>query len=259
VRCTFFEHRQHRAHNGARRANFDAIRVNMPGAGRKKLAEKLVGAVDEMNLHAATSIGVCDARHRFSISCQKAPKSVTVNANPALHMSGADRAALAYSVLTSRCADEMSRRLSMAERARLREGLSRVKLASDDDRMAAIQALVQAVRKGVTFPSPRAHDASSCPFTVVESHPRGRVIEVLERAAAREPVIAAVTLCHLSRPIRDELWSSLTPEAKSAIFGELDAVPDISNARTRIYARDIMSRLGRAIRTSSITPIVRLR
>ena len=117
--------------------------------------------------------------------------------------SGADRAALAYSVLSSRCADEMSRRLSVIERARLREGLSRVKLASDDDRMAAVRALVQAVRCGVTFPSPRAHDANSCPFTVVESHPRVRVLEVLERLANREPVIAAVTLCHVSRAIRD--------------------------------------------------------
>lgn len=184
---------------------------------------------------------------------------MTVTAEPALNTSGQDRAALAYSVLSSRCADEMARRLSVIERARLREGLSRVRLATDADRMAAVHSLVQAVKKGVTFPSPRAHDASSCPFTVVESHPRARVLEVLERLASREAVVAAVTLCHLSRAIREELWSLLSPEAKSAIFAELDAVPDISNARTRIYARDVMARLGRAIRSGSIATAVRLR
>jgi len=124
--------------------------------------------------------------------------------------------------------------------------------------MAAVQALAQAVRKGVTFPSPRAHDANSCPFTVVEGHPRARVLEVLERVALREAIAAAVTLCHVSRSVRDELWTALSAEAKSAIFGELDAVPGVSNARTRIYARDITSRLGRAIRNSG-SPAVLLR
>jgi hypothetical protein len=165
--------------------------------------------------------------------------------------SGTERAALAYSMLSTRCADEVARRLSATERTKLREGLSRIRSASDEERFAAVNELARAVKKGVQFPLPRAHDEATCPFRVVESHPRRHVIDVLERVAVREPLQAAVTLCHFGRAMRDELWAQLSVDARSAIIGELDAVPGISSTRTRIYARDITARLGRAIRNTS--------
>jgi hypothetical protein len=174
-----------------------------------------------------------------------------VAAETVLPESGSERAALAYSMLSTRCADEVARRLSATERTRLREGLSRIRDASDAQRFAAVNELARTVRKGVQFPLPRAHDEATCPFRIVESHPRRHVIDVLERVAVREPLQAAVTLCHLGREMRDELWTQLGVEARSAVIGELDAVPGISSARTRIYARDITARLGRAIRNTS--------
>src|SRR5215472_10922871 len=107
-------------------------------------------------------------------------------------------------MLSSRCADEVARRLSAGERTRLREGLSRVRSADDGERTAAITALIAEVRKGVQWPKPSAHDENTCPFRVVESHPRQRVIDVLERVAMREAIEAAVTLCHLPRTLRKE-------------------------------------------------------
>ena len=178
-----------------------------------------------------------------------------------LPASGTERAALAYSMLSTRCADEVARRLSATERTKLREGLSRIRSASDEERFAAVNELARAVRKGVQFPLPRAHDEANCPFRVVESHPRRHVLDVLERVAMREPLQAAVTVCHLGRSMRDELWAQLSADARCAIISQLDAVPGISIARTRIYARDITSRLGRAIRNTSaaVGPVGSLR
>jgi len=49
----------------------------------------------------------------------------------------ADRAALAFSLLPTRTADLVNRRLTVAERKRLREGLTRTRDATDAERHAA--------------------------------------------------------------------------------------------------------------------------
>ena len=170
-----------------------------------------------------------------------------------LHGSGIDRAALAFSVLPTRCAETVNERLTIGERLRLREGLSRTRGASDGQRMEAFRALAMAVDRGFQWPRPSAHDDADCPFRVaVESHPRQRAVEVLERVHKREPLEAAVTLCHLPGALRDELWNGLSSDAQSAIIIALEEVHDVSTVRTRAYARDITTRLSRSIRFSRV-------
>jgi hypothetical protein len=173
-----------------------------------------------------------------------------VSGPPPLPPSGVDRAALAFSILPAKCADVVNRRLTVVERMRLREGLARVRSATDDERLAAIKALATEVDQGMNWPRPSMHDDADCPFRVVESHPRARVIDVLERIAAREPLEVAVTLCHLSGGVREELWHGLSSDARAAIMPELDDVHGVSSVRTRAYARDIAARTSRAIRRS---------
>jgi hypothetical protein len=163
---------------------------------------------------------------------------------------GIDKAALAFSVLPTRCADAVSQRLTTAERIRLRDGLARVRAADDRLRMDAFHDLAQAVDQGFQWPRPSLHDESDCPFTVVESHPLARVLEVFERVAAREPLEIAVTLCHLKSSVREKLWNALSVEAQGAIVPALEEVHGVSTVRTRAYARDITTRLSRAVRFS---------
>src|SRR5262249_19227228 len=107
--------------------------------------------------------------------------------------SSVDRAALAFSVLSTRSAEQITRHLSLSERHRLREGLARVRNASDEQRVAAVRALAGAVRHGMSWPRPSVHDDADCPFRIVSSHPRARVVDVFERIAVREPLEVAVT------------------------------------------------------------------
>jgi hypothetical protein len=170
-----------------------------------------------------------------------------------LHGSGIDRAALAFSVLPTRCAETVNERLTVGERLRLREGLSRVRDATDGQRMQAFHALAMAVDRGFQWPRPSVHDDVDCPFRIaVESHPRQRAIDVLERVHKREPLEAAVTLCHLPGALRDELWNGLSTNAQSAITIALEDVHGVSTVRTRAYARDITTRLSRSIRFSRV-------
>jgi hypothetical protein len=162
--------------------------------------------------------------------------------------SGVERAALAYSLLPLRFADAVNDHLSIAERQRLREGLARVREASDQSRIEAIQALVTAVRRGVVFPRPAAHDDTDCPFHPVGEHPRRRVVDVLERVARRDALEVVVTLCHLREDVRQELWAGLDPETRVLLLPRLEEVHLMSAARTREYARDMNARLTRAAR-----------
>jgi len=162
--------------------------------------------------------------------------------------SGVERAALAYSLLPVRFADAVNDHLSVADRQRLRDGLARVREASDHSRAEAIRALVAAVRRGVVFPRPAAHDDNDCPFSPVGDHPPDRVVEVLERVARRDALEVVVTLCHLRADIRQELWDGLHADTRAYLLPRLDEVHLMSTARTREYARDMNDRLSRAAR-----------
>jgi hypothetical protein len=164
--------------------------------------------------------------------------------------SGVDRAALAFSLLPVRFADEVNEHLSVAERQRLREGLARIREATDYTRVEAVRDLVAAVRRGVVFPRPAAHDDNDCPFQAVGSHPRTRIVEVLERIARRDALEVVVTLCHLSEDVRQELWDGLTPGTRAFLIPRLEEVHLLSTSRTREYARDMNARLARSARQS---------
>jgi len=161
---------------------------------------------------------------------------------------GVERAALAFSLLPVVFADAVNDHLSIAERQRLRDGIARVREASDHARVEAIRALVAAVRRGVVFPRPAAHDDNDCPFNPVASQPRQRVIDVLERVARRDALEVVVTLCHLPDDVRQELWEGLSPDTRALLLPRLEEVHLMSTTRTREYARDINSRLTRAAR-----------
>ena len=164
--------------------------------------------------------------------------------------SGVDRAALAYSLLPVRFADAVNDHLTISERQRLREGLARVRDAGDQKRVDAIRALVTAVRRGIVFPRPAAHDDNDCPFNSVAEHPETRIVEVLERVARRDALEVVVTLCHLRDTVRQELWVGLAPETRAFIVPRLEEVHMVSPIRTREYARDMNERLSRFARHS---------
>jgi hypothetical protein len=165
-----------------------------------------------------------------------------------LPASGVERAALAYSALPTQCADTVNQRLTVAERVRLREGLTRVRNATDEQRKEAVRLLAEHVKRGRGWPRPAVHDDADCPFRIVQAHPRPAVIEVLERIVRREPLAVAVTLCHLPGIVRDEIWDALSDEARAAVEAVLGEVFLVSPGRTRTYARDLATRLTRAMR-----------
>ena len=165
-----------------------------------------------------------------------------------------ERAALAFSLLPTKCAEVVNRRLTIGERMRLREGLAQVRSATDYQRMEAFRALAKAVKGGMEWPRPSIHDEATCPFNVVGSHQRARVIEVFERVAVREPLEVAVALCHTNEQLRTELWTRMSPEARAAVSAILQEVHLVSNVRTRAFARDITARLTRAVRRPGNQP-----
>lgn len=162
-----------------------------------------------------------------------------------------DLAALAFSVLSSQCAEVVNRRLTIHERARLRDGLSRVRDASDAERAAAVRALAAAVRDGVEWPVPSSHDEADCPFNTLASYPRVHLVEVIDRISVRDPIAAIVALCHLDQQARAEVWDRVSPETRSAVLPRLNEVHLVSVNRTREYARDINTRMTRAVRASA--------
>ena len=162
-----------------------------------------------------------------------------------------DLAALAFSVLSSQCAEVVNRRLTIHERARLRDGLSRMRDASDAERAAAVRALAAAVRDGVEWPVPASHDEADCPFTPLASYPRIHLVDVIDRIAVRDPIAAVVALCHLEKQARAEVWGRVSAETRSAVLPRLNEVHLVSVNRTREYAHDINTRLTRAVRTAA--------
>jgi hypothetical protein len=166
--------------------------------------------------------------------------------------SASDRAALAFSVLPSSAAEVVNRHLTIGERIRLREGLARNRDAPDSERYAAMKTLAAAVRSGgMIWPRPSLHDDADCPFNIVIKHPPSRVVDVLERVAAREPLEVAVALCHLPEATRTEIWKAMTPAAHEAIANVLDEVHWVSRVSTRAYAKDIATRISRELRRSA--------
>jgi hypothetical protein len=164
---------------------------------------------------------------------------------------GVRRAALAFSVLPTPHADELAHLLSMRERVRLREGLTQVRDASDDERIAALHALVRAVRAGVDWPMLAAHNAADCPFHCVDGHPLDRVAAVFAQLAERQPMTAAVALCHLPSDTRDELWGQIAGAPRALVLQQLPEVPLVGTVRTRILAREVAARLARAAKIAA--------
>ncbi len=165
-----------------------------------------------------------------------------------LPASGVDRAALAFSLLPRNAADLVNRRLSITERVKLRDALSRNHHAPDEHRLIAMRMLAHAVRRGVEWPRPSVHDERDCPFMVMAAHPIARAVDVLDRIAIREPLEVAVALCHLNDELRDRIWSSLSSDTRASVAPQLDYVHNVSTTRTRMFARDLESRLSREIR-----------
>jgi hypothetical protein len=120
-----------------------------------------------------------------------------------------------------------------------------VREATEDERLEALRALVAAVRHGVVFPRPAAHEEANCPFHRVALYPQTDIIEMLERISTREPMEVAVTLCHLSRDLQREIWQKLSTEMRGILVPLLEVVYDVGRAKTREYARDVNIRLSR--------------
>ncbi len=157
--------------------------------------------------------------------------------------SGMHQAALAFSAMPTRAAREVSARLTLVERTRLREGLARVRDASPDERQEAVGALVKAVNAGVGFPAPAAHDESKCPFRRIESTPAAEIAPILAACAQTEPMMVATALCHLGASYRAEIWNRLDTEQRGAVRVVLAQIPDLSTTSTAMYALDLRDRV----------------
>jgi hypothetical protein len=169
---------------------------------------------------------------------------------------GVRRAALAFSVLPTPHADSIAHLLSMRERVRLREGLTQVRDASDNERIDALHALVRAIRNGVDWPVLASHNANDCPFHVVEGHPPERVAAVFSQLATRQPMTIAVALCHIPVDTRTELWTQMQSSARAQVTLQLAEVPLVGTVRTRILAREVAARLSRAAKIAATRPLV---
>jgi hypothetical protein len=160
----------------------------------------------------------------------------------------AERAALAFSLIRAEDATAVSDRLSIAERMRLREGLSQVRNAPTEARVAALQRLIAAVRAGTVFPPPMGHDEGTCPFHRMERFPNDLLVMVLQRFASSDPLLTAVALCHFSLDVRDLMWSAFPARTRATLQRSLGQVPNVTHARTRRYAIELDSALRRAAR-----------
>jgi hypothetical protein len=167
---------------------------------------------------------------------------------------GVRRAALAFSVLPTPHADAVAHLLTMRDRVRLREGLSQVRDASDDERIAALHALVRAIRSGVDWPVLAGHNAQDCPFHCVDGHPIERVATVLGQLSERQPMTVAVAMCHLPTDLRGELWARFESRARAQILQQLPEVPLVGTVRTRMLAREVATRLARSAKIAATRP-----
>jgi hypothetical protein len=157
---------------------------------------------------------------------------------------GLQRAALAFSAMPTRAALNISARLTLIERTQLREGLSHVHDAGENERREAVNALVRAVHAGVGFPAPAPHDEAKCPFRRIEATPAEEVAAVLGACARTQPLIAATALCHLQAAYRGDVWGRLDSADRAAIRPVLSQIPGLSATRTAMYALDLRDRIA---------------
>jgi hypothetical protein len=180
--------------------------------------------------------------------------NLSVQANPSTP-AGVRRAALAFSVLPTPHADALAHLLTMRERVRLREGLTQVRDASDDERIAALHALVRQIRNGVDWPILSGHNPTDCPFHVVDGHPLERVAGVFGQLAERQPMTVAVALCHLPAETRSDVWALLESQSRARVMQQLPEVGLVGTVRTRILAREVTARLTRAAKMAATRPL----
>ena len=157
---------------------------------------------------------------------------------------GLQRAALAFSAMPTRDALNISARLTLVERSRLREGLSHIHDIGETERRDAVNALVRAVHAGVGFPAPAPHDEAKCPFRRIEATPPEQVADVLAACARTQPLVAATALCHLRASYRAEVWNLLDSAERAAIRPTLTQIPGLSPTRTAMYALDLRDRIA---------------
>ncbi|HEV7525096.1 MAG TPA: hypothetical protein VGP92_09025 [Acidimicrobiia bacterium] len=178
-----------------------------------------------------------------------------MQADPPSLAAGVRRAALAFSVLPTPHADALAHLLTMRERVRLREGLTQVRDASDDERIAALHSLVRQIRNGVEWPILSGHNPTDCPFHIVEGHPLDRVAGVFGQLAERQPITVAIALCHIPSDTRAGLWDLLGSASRAQIMQQLPEVGLVGTVRTRILAREVAARLARAAKIAATRPL----
>lgn len=153
-------------------------------------------------------------------------------------------AALAFSAMPTRAALSISSRLTLVERNRLREGLSRIRDVGEPERLDAVRALVRAVHDGVGFPTPDKHDEEKCPFRRIEASPAEEVAAVLATCAYTQPLLVATALCHLQTAYRGEVWGRLDNDQRAVVRPTLNQIPGMSATRTALYALDLRDRIA---------------
>ena len=153
-------------------------------------------------------------------------------------------AALAFSAMPTRSALNISSRLTLVERSRLREGLSRIRDVGESERRDAVNALVRAVHDGVGFPAPAPHDEAKCPFRRIERNDPDEIAGVLAACARTQPLLVATALCHLGASYRAEVWSLLDRDERAAVRPTLVQIPGMSATRTAMYALDLRDRIA---------------
>jgi hypothetical protein len=158
--------------------------------------------------------------------------------------SKADRAALAFSALPRRTADEILQRLAPVERARLQAAIERLEMAPQKERVAALNFLADNLADEIEWPALCTHDDNRCPFRSLATHDVDRVSEALERIALREPLAAAAPLCHLPSDLRYLIWNALSGDARAAVLRVLPEAHTVTRFATERIARDLEFRLA---------------
>jgi flagellar motor switch protein FliG len=159
---------------------------------------------------------------------------------------GTSAAALAFSMLPARTADEVMRRLSPVERARLVDALRRTQYAQDTERAAALQQLVADLAEEITWPEPLpAHDVTRRMFQSLQDQPCERLTDALDRMSKREPLAAAVALTSFDADLRRTVWEMLDTDLRADVLAQLPEVPSVTRAARERIARDLSLRLSR--------------
>lgn len=145
--------------------------------------------------------------------------------------------------MTAKEAERISREFTIVERARMRETLSRIRDAGDEERRECLRLLLEAVRAPIVFPVPLAHDEGSCAFRTLEANEPRRIADSLVRLVESDRSIAAVALCHFSTEYRDAVWDLLPSGLRASTRPLLAKVPAVGHARTRRHAQELARRV----------------